>query len=786
MDKADGKIITFYSYKGGTGRSMMLANVAWILASKGKKVLVIDWDLEAPGLHRYFAPFLLDTELQSTTGLIDFLFEYVEASLTNPKEQKDKNWYLPYTDLSRYTTSLININFLSNGTLDFICAGKQDSDYAFKVNTFDWMVFYQNLQGGTFLEIVKKQIKKEYDYVLIDSRTGVSDTSGICTIQMPDTIVACFTYNFQSIDGVTAVLDSVVTQRQKNNVTIFPIPTRVDNYEKDHLDRAKEYARAKLDKFLRVITNRDYWGSVHITYQPYYAYEEILSIFRDKVGERDSMLAEMEIITEIITNGDVTGLIPPTDSDKKNILDAYSQKFERKILSSHTQLTNLETEKNQKSSRHTKNHVFISYSAIDGLETATKLARKLENEFPTISTWIDKRELRPGNDWEDDILEAMRTSKCLLFLMTEDSTAAGSPCKAEWTWGLRNRKPIIPLQISQKAEMPFRLGNRQPIDFVSSFDSGLAKLRQQIAYIDSPEGQLYELRQYLEDLQRDLRSARSEDKPRIQSDIEELKKQIKSQEIVVQNSQKKRKKIFGNDDTINYTKAIEYFSQGVQGARDTGNRYLESKRLNELGIILIDMGNFQEAIKHLQESIQIGSEINNPELCNISSSSLAEIYLIQSELFDARATIETALQYDFPENNHNASALHGIIALRQGDEVTARGAFVRAIGQADEILSKTAEYYSALDAKGLAICGLTLCRDDLHGHPTGIGATGIGATGIGASPIPTDAIETFKKARKIAPHAGVVKSVLRLFDELAKCDPEGILKDVRSAVEGKR
>jgi hypothetical protein len=47
-----------------------------------------------------------------------------------------------------------------------------------------------------------------------------------------------------------------------------------------------------------------------------------------------------------------------------------------------------------------------------------------------------------------------------------------------------------------------------------------------------------------------------------------------------------------------------------------------------------------------------------------------------------------------------------------------------------------------------------------------------------------DAIETFRKARKIAPHAGVVKRVSRLFDELVKCDEEGILKDVRNAVEG--
>jgi hypothetical protein len=129
-----------------------------------------------------------------------------------------------------------------------------------------------------------------------------------------------------------------------------------------------------------------------------------------------------------------------------------------------------------------------------------------------------------------------------------------------------------------------------------------------------------------------------------------------------------------------------------------------------------------------------------------------------------------------PRNNHNASALHGIIALRQGDASAARGAFVRAIGQADEILSKTAEYYEALDAKGLSICGLTLCS----AVPAPNNDTGRG------DPAPTadDAIECFRKARKIAPHAGVVKSVLRLFDELVKCDKDGVLKDVRSAAAG--
>jgi MinD-like ATPase involved in chromosome partitioning or flagellar assembly len=38
-----------------------LANVAWILASNGKRVLTIDWDLEAPGLHRYFRDYSIFT-----------------------------------------------------------------------------------------------------------------------------------------------------------------------------------------------------------------------------------------------------------------------------------------------------------------------------------------------------------------------------------------------------------------------------------------------------------------------------------------------------------------------------------------------------------------------------------------------------------------------------------------------------------------------------------------------------------------------------------------------------
>ena len=41
----EGQVVTFYSFKGGTGRTMAVANVAWILAANGKQVLVADWDV---------------------------------------------------------------------------------------------------------------------------------------------------------------------------------------------------------------------------------------------------------------------------------------------------------------------------------------------------------------------------------------------------------------------------------------------------------------------------------------------------------------------------------------------------------------------------------------------------------------------------------------------------------------------------------------------------------------------------------------------------------------------
>jgi hypothetical protein len=297
-----GKIVTFYSYKGGTGRSMALANVAWILASAGKRVLTIDWDLEAPGLHHYFEPFLDDASLAHSTGVVDFVRDFATAALARTPAKQDADWYEEYADILAHAVPL-DWKFVGDGALHFVPAGRQDASYGVRVNGFDWESFYARLGGGILLEQVKANLRQVYDFVFIDSRTGVSDTSGICTMQMPDELVVCFTLNRQSIYGAAAAARTAFVSRHtpagEPTLRIWPVPMRVEASEKDRMEIASTLARVRFSGLMpHLAPDKEdiYWGEIPVQYEPYYAYEEVLAAFRDRPRQRASLLARMETI----------------------------------------------------------------------------------------------------------------------------------------------------------------------------------------------------------------------------------------------------------------------------------------------------------------------------------------------------------------------------------------------------------------------------------------------------------------------------------------------------------
>jgi MinD-like ATPase involved in chromosome partitioning or flagellar assembly len=324
-----GRIITFYSYKGGTGRTMALSNVAWVLASNGYDVLLIDWDLEAPGLHRYLRPFLIDHDLADTPGLIDFMWDSAEVCMT-PADH-DRSVGSKFPSLEDYVVGLA-WDFGERGSIDFIPAGQQDDNYAQRVNTFNWDNFYERLGGGKLLEAQRQLLRTKYDYILIDSRTGVSDTSGICTVQMPDILVAFFTLNRQSIDGMAAVASSVTDAARAYGTNA--VPTRIENGEEVKRDAAIAYARQLFKPFLRHVQMHPdeidpseqvaYWKEVETPYTSFYAFEEVPAAFKDEPGSRYTVLAANERIAYWITDRAVESLKPAGDAQRKEVVDAYA------------------------------------------------------------------------------------------------------------------------------------------------------------------------------------------------------------------------------------------------------------------------------------------------------------------------------------------------------------------------------------------------------------------------------------------------------------------------------
>ena len=330
----NGQVITFYSYKGGTGRTMALANVAWIIASSGKRVLVVDWDLESPGLHKFFEPFLEESKVSATPGVIELINDYANEALNGASRPDD--WYREFARVDRDAVSL-EWEFPDGGKLDFLSAGRQNRDYSAAVCSLDWDNFYERLGGGRFFRALREDMKRNYDYVLIDSRTGLSDVADICTIELPDVLAVCFTLSNQSIEGAANVARQISNRYRDRNITVLPLPMRIEDGEKEKLDVGRSTARRRFEGFPQGMAQADsiaYWSSVEVPYKPFYAFEEILATFGDEPGLPASLLAAFERITAAVTSGEVAAMRPIPEEMRLQ----YKEQFARRPPAALTQV----------------------------------------------------------------------------------------------------------------------------------------------------------------------------------------------------------------------------------------------------------------------------------------------------------------------------------------------------------------------------------------------------------------------------------------------------------------
>ena len=394
-------IITFYSYKGGVGRSMALANIAFELSKKGKKVLIVDWDLEAPGLEKYFSKYEIDN---SGNGLLSLLLS-VNNEVT--PDYKDFLWQIQIETTTK-------ISFLHSGR------EKDPDNYSSKLENFDWDAFFKEKGGGIYLEKLRTQWLNDFDLVLIDSRTGLSDTSGICTILLPDVVVPLFTANQQSLYGVRDIMRYTQIARHKLEVermslTILPVPTRFGTRvefkeSQEWLDRFAEVLKEFFGDWLpKWIEPKHVLEQIKIPQIDYFSFGEKLAVAEQGTNDPESMGYIYSKIAALLASDfeDIPSFIG------KEYYEAKKNEYAK-------------NDKHQKSLDEFTFDVFISHAHTSFTnqwinEFTPVLAEYLTGELgypPNI--FVDVQELAVGTVWSDAILHNLDRSKILIPLITEE------------------------------------------------------------------------------------------------------------------------------------------------------------------------------------------------------------------------------------------------------------------------------------------------------------------------------------------------------------------------------
>lgn len=211
----NSKVVTFYSYKGGVGRTTTLALTALQMAREGKKVVALDLDLEAPGLSTVLKP--ENAKQYPQYGVVDYL---VEGEVNQEHIKLDEYMYA-VTD-----KSLLG---MAGGELYVMQAANMiDSEYEkyySKLSRIDFnMPKYMNENGP--IQVLLKKLEKQYapDYILIDSRAGIHDIGGLALLNYSDEVVALFYGNEQNMLGLKFVLPRLVAAELPFYLINTPVP----------------------------------------------------------------------------------------------------------------------------------------------------------------------------------------------------------------------------------------------------------------------------------------------------------------------------------------------------------------------------------------------------------------------------------------------------------------------------------------------------------------------------------------------------------------------------------
>ena len=194
------RTVAFYSYKGGTGRTLALANIARFAARAGKKVLAIDMDLEAPGLA--YKLVLREQGPFRNRGLVGSLLDTIQQG----EVPADIGAYVVDAVVS---PKLGPVESVPGGWLKLVPAGVAPSPNYF--GDLRALALDQRVQSGAAADVLHRLFEKlreelDPDLVLIDSRTGITNTNTLVLSELADAVFAFFLDLPEQTEGVRMVL----------------------------------------------------------------------------------------------------------------------------------------------------------------------------------------------------------------------------------------------------------------------------------------------------------------------------------------------------------------------------------------------------------------------------------------------------------------------------------------------------------------------------------------------------------------------------------------------------
>ena len=261
-----------------------MLNTGALIASRGFRVLILDFDLEAPGLSHLFGRKATEPNLFPLSGIVELLHD-----ADRHEAQSDLFTLSPGELAARYTFSYTlppSLRKSEEASLSIMPAGRFGNGYPTLLEELDLKGLYKDFgelkaarsRGQNLILAFKSVLTRSgaYDYILVDSRTGHSEEAGICTRDLADHRMVLSGLNTQNVIGTAEFLTNLrVTFQQAGiplptpDIILSPIPSSEEDLISRRLNTATNEFKTALGKRPRLDLFIPYHPRLALTEQAY-------------------------------------------------------------------------------------------------------------------------------------------------------------------------------------------------------------------------------------------------------------------------------------------------------------------------------------------------------------------------------------------------------------------------------------------------------------------------------------------------------------------------------------